>query len=164
MATNWNGTGQSQSGVITSAINQAANSKISLYNAINQASGVEIMTPHQLSATTAAQANTQVDQPLSVPESDDSGIGNNFASNLSRSRQRISGGKYKQMYNKYYSASDFIIKIKTENSEAIWLDKASGVAVSESLSSNPIYTLGDSRVNFFSRGNLIVTGLPSNAS
>ena len=49
MATNWNGTGQSQSGVITSAINQAANSKISLYNAINQASGVEIMTPHQLS-------------------------------------------------------------------------------------------------------------------
>ena len=161
MATNWNGTGQSQSGVITSAINQAANSKISLYNAINQASGVEIMTPHQLSATTAAQANTQVDQPLSVPESDDSGIGNNFASNLSRSRQRISGGKYKQMYNKYYSASDFIIKIKTENSEAIWLDKASGVAVSESLSSNPIYTLGDSRVNFFSRGNLIVTGFIS---
>lgn len=161
MATNWNGTGQSQSGVITSAINQAANSKISLYNAINQASGVEIMTPHQLSATTAAQANTQVDQPLSVPESEDSGIGNNFASNLSRSRQRISGGKYKQMYNKYYSASDFIIKIKTENSEAIWLDKASGVAVSESLSSNPIYTLGDSRVNFFSRGNLIVTGFIS---
>ena len=161
MATNWNGTGQSQSGVITSAINQAANSKISLYNAINQASGVEIMTPHQLSATTAAQANAQVDQPLSVPESDDSGIGNNFASNLSRSRQRISGGKYKQMYNKYYSASDFIIKIKTENSEAIWLDKASGVAVSESLSSNPIYTLGDSRVNFFSRGNLIVTGFIS---
>ena len=161
MATNWNGTGQSQSGVITSAINQAANSKISLYNAINQASGVEIMTPHQLSATTAAQANTQVDQPLSVPESEDSGIGNNFASNLSRSRQRISGGKYKQMYNKYYSASDFIIKIKTQNSEAIWLDKASGVAVSESLSSNPIYTLGDSRVNFFSRGNLIVTGFIS---
>lgn len=161
MATNWNGTGQSQSGVITSAINQAANSKISLYNAINQASGVEIMTPHQLSATTAAQANAQVDQPLSVPESEDSGIGNNFASNLSRSRQRISGGKYKQMYNKYYSASDFIIKIKTENSEAIWLDKASGVAVSESLSSNPIYTLGDSRVNFFSRGNLIVTGFIS---
>ena len=161
MATNWNGTGQSQSGIIRSAINQAANSKISLYNAINQASGVEIMTPHQLSATTAAQANTQVDQPLSVPESDDSGIGNNFASNLSRSRQRISGGKYKQMYNKYYSASDFIIKIKTENSEAIWLDKASGVAVSESLSSNPIYTLGDSRVNFFSRGNLIVTGFIS---
>ena len=161
MATNWNGTGQPQSGVITSAINQAANSKISLYNAINQASGVEIMTPHQLSATTAAQANTQVDQPLSVPESEDSGIGNNFASNLSRSRQRISGGKYKQMYNKYYSASDFIIKIKTQNSEAIWLDKASGVAVSESLSSNPIYTLGDSRVNFFSRGNLIVTGFIS---
>ena len=161
MATNWNGTGQSQSGVITSAINQAANSKIALYNAINQASGVEIMTPHQLSATTAAQANTQVDQPLSVPESEDSGIGNNFASNLSRSRQRISGGKYKQMYNKYYSASDFIIKIKTQNSEAIWLDKASGVAVSESLSSNPIYTLGDSRVNFFSRGNLIVTGFIS---
>ena len=161
MATNWNGTGQSQSGVITSDINQAANSKISLYNAINQASGVEIMTPHQLSATTAAQANTQVDQPLSVPESEDSGIGNNFASNLSRSRQRISGGKYKQMYNKYYSASDFIIKIKTQNSEAIWLDKASGVAVSESLSSNPIYTLGDSRVNFFSRGNLIVTGFIS---
>lgn len=161
MATNWNGTGQSQSGVITSAINQAANSKLSLYNAINQASGVEIMTPHQLSATTAAQANTQVDQPLSVPELEDSGIGNNFASNLSRSRQRISGGKYKQMYNKYYSASDFIIKIKTENSEAIWLDKASGVAVSESLSSNPIYTLGDSRVNFFSRGNLIVTGFIS---
>lgn len=161
MATNWNGTGQSQSGVITSAINQAANSKLSLYNAINQASGVDIMTPHQLSATTAAQANTQVDQPLSVPELEDSGIGNNFASNLSRSRQRISGGKYKQMYNKYYSASDFIIKIKTENSEAIWLDKASGVAVSESLSSNPIYTLGDSRVNFFSRGNLIVTGFIS---
>lgn len=64
-------------------------------------------------------------------------------------------------YNKYYSASDFVIRVRGNGGDPVWLDKASGVAVNESLSSTPIYTLGDSRVNFFSRGNLLVSGFIS---
>lgn len=82
------------------------------------------------------------------------------AGGLNKNPDRTSG-YINRTYNKYYSASDFTISLKGKSGESIWLDKASGVAVNESLSSNPIYTLGDSRVNFFSRGNLVVTGFIS---
>ena len=89
----------------------------------------------------------------------DSGVGDSGTS-INKTRTRLATVKYTPLYNKYYTASDFIIKVRGD-STPIWLDKASGVAVSESLSSNPIYTLGDSRVNFFSRGNQVVTGFIS---
>lgn len=61
--------------------------------------------------------------------------------------------KYHGIYNKYYSASDFRVYIGD-----ILLDKASGVMINESLSSLPIYTIGNSRYDFLSRGNIIVSG------
>lgn len=60
------------------------------------------------------------------------------------------------LYNKYYSSSDCMIYI-----EDIWLDKVSGIGINESLSSVPIYTIGNSRYSFLSRGNNIVTGFIS---
>ena len=81
---------------------------------------------------------------------------------ISRSAKKTGPLKYSpSLYNKYYSASDFIIRLKTDGSEKIWLDKAVGVAVSESLSSVPVYTVGNSRFQFLSKGNLIVNGLIS---
>ena len=72
---------------------------------------------------------------------------------ISRSAQKTGSLKYSpSLYNKYYSASDFIIRLKTDGSEKIWLDKAVGVAVSESLSSVPVYTVGNSRFQFLSAG------------
>ena len=60
------------------------------------------------------------------------------------------------LYNKYYSSSDCMIYI-----EDIWLDKVSGIGINESLSSVPIYTIGNSRYSFLSRGNNMVTGFIS---
>lgn len=63
---------------------------------------------------------------------------------------------FKGLYNKYYSASDFRFYIGD-----ILIDKASGIGLNESLSSVPLYTIGNSRFEFLSRGNNIVHGFIS---
>ena len=65
----------------------------------------------------------------------------------------ISSVGYSGLYTKYYSSSDFKIYIGD-----ILLDYAASVAFSESLSSVPVYTIGNSRYSFLSRGNLLVSG------
>lgn len=65
------------------------------------------------------------------------------------------------IYTKYFSASDFVIKVVGTTGSSIWLDRASGLAVTESLGSAHIYTVGDSRAKFFMRGNLAVSGFIS---
>ena len=68
--------------------------------------------------------------------------------------QKVKTASYDGLYTKYYSASDFNIYIGD-----IFIDRAAGVAVGESLTSTPIYTIGNSRYDFLARGNVIVNGI-----
>lgn len=64
------------------------------------------------------------------------------------------------LYDRYYSASDVTVFIYEKNTNnKLWLDKASGIALNESLSSAPIYTLGNSRFHFLTKGNVITSGI-----
>lgn len=117
-------------------------------------------TQRSIGAAIAKQANRSIETGITssqVDQIDDL----DFASTTQLSKSPKQIGYTPSLYNKYYSASDFKIRISLESSEGIWLDKASGVAVSESLSSSPIYTLGNSMVDFFSKGNQVVTGVLS---
>lgn len=69
--------------------------------------------------------------------------------------------KLYSLYDKYYSSSDTVIKIIGQTGLPIWVDKCSGIALTETLGSVPIYTIGDSRARFFMRGNLSVNGFIS---
>lgn len=64
-------------------------------------------------------------------------------------------------YEKYYSSSDCTVFIESPYglSEPVLLDKLKTVAYSESLSSQPVYGIGESRYGFLSQGNLIVNGI-----
>lgn len=68
--------------------------------------------------------------------------------------QKVNTASYDGLYTKYYSASDFNLYIGD-----ILIDRAAGVAIGESLTSTPIYTIGNSRYDFLARGNVIVNGI-----
>nr|DAS92954.1 MAG TPA: hypothetical protein [Caudoviricetes sp.] len=68
--------------------------------------------------------------------------------------QKVKSASYDGLYTKYYSSSDFNIYIGD-----ILIDRAAGVGISESLTSSPIYTIGNSRYDFLARGNVIVSGI-----
>lgn len=67
---------------------------------------------------------------------------------------KVQTASYDGLYTKYYSSSDFNLYIGD-----ILIDRAAGVAVGESLTSTPIYTIGNSRYDFLARGNVIVNGI-----
>lgn len=92
-----------------------------------------------------------------------SDIDNPFRSNniLANTPRRKKEKVYHPLYDKYYSSSDVIIKVIGSTGLPIWVDKASGIAFSESLGSVPVYTIGDSKAKFFMRGNLSVSGFIS---
>lgn len=68
--------------------------------------------------------------------------------------RKVQTASYDGLYTKYYSSSDFNLYIGD-----ILIDRAAGVAVGESLTSTPIYTIGNSRYDFLARGNVIVNGI-----
>lgn len=68
--------------------------------------------------------------------------------------QKVNTASYDGLYTKYYSCSDFNLYIGD-----ILIDRAAGVAIGESLTSTPIYTIGNSRYDFLARGNVIVNGI-----
>lgn len=67
---------------------------------------------------------------------------------------KVQTASYDGLYTKYYSSSDFNLYIGD-----ILIDRAAGIAVGESLTSTPIYAIGNSRYDFLARGNVIVNGI-----
>ena len=68
--------------------------------------------------------------------------------------RKVQTASYDGLYTKYYSSSDFNLYIGD-----ILIDRAAGIAVGESLTSTPIYTIGNSRYDFLARGNVVVNGI-----
>lgn len=68
--------------------------------------------------------------------------------------QKVKSASYDGIYTKYFSASDFSIYVGD-----ILIDRAAGIAIGESLTSTPIYTVGNSRYDFLARGNVVVNGI-----
>ena len=63
------------------------------------------------------------------------------------------------IYDHYYSGSDVNIYLRyVPSGRIVHLDKAIGVGFSHSMSTIPIYTLGNVNPSFFSRGNSLVQG------
>lgn len=64
-----------------------------------------------------------------------------------------------KLYDTYYSASDVNVYLEyTVTGRRVHIDKAIGIGFSHSMSSAPIYTLGNVQPAFFSRGNSLVQG------
>lgn len=72
---------------------------------------------------------------------------------------RGTNGKRVGMYDFYFTASDCnVYLINPLIDRKIQIDKAIGIGWSQTISSSPIYTLGNSEPSFFSRGNSLVQG------
>lgn len=68
--------------------------------------------------------------------------------------QKVQTASYDGLYTKYFSSSDFNIYIGD-----ILMDRAAGIALNETLTSTPIYTIGNSRYDFLARGNVLTNGV-----
>ena len=68
--------------------------------------------------------------------------------------QKVQTASYDGLYTKYFSSSDFNIYIGD-----ILIDRAAGIAINETLTSTPIYTIGNSRYDFLARGNVLTNGI-----
>lgn len=63
------------------------------------------------------------------------------------------------IYDHYYSGSDVNIYLKyVPSGRMVHLDKALGIGFNHSMSTIPIYTLGNVNPSFFSRGNSLIQG------
>lgn len=64
-----------------------------------------------------------------------------------------------KIYDHYYSSSDAIIYLRNPLTDmTVHLDKIVGISYSHSISSVPIYSLGNIEPIFFTRGNSLVQG------
>lgn len=67
--------------------------------------------------------------------------------------------KTNQLYDHYFTASDVNIFLTNPlNNKTLQVDKAMGIGWSHSLSSSPVYTIGNRDPAFFSQGNSVVQG------
>ena len=63
------------------------------------------------------------------------------------------------IYDHYYSGSDVNIYLRyVPSGRMVHLDKALGIGFNHSMSTIPIYTLGNVNPSFFSRGNSLIQG------
>lgn len=61
-------------------------------------------------------------------------------------------------YDNYYSGSDAFVYLESKNNDSqVYLDKLYGIGYRDSISSMPIYGLGDSEFAFISKGNVILS-------
>ena len=61
-------------------------------------------------------------------------------------------------YDNYYSGSDAFVYLESKNNNSqVYLDKLYGIGYRDSISSMPIYGLGDSEFAFISKGNVILS-------
>lgn len=61
-------------------------------------------------------------------------------------------------YDNYYSGSDAFVYFESKNNDnQVYLDKLYGIGYRDSISSMPIYGLGDSEFAFISKGNVILS-------
>ena len=63
------------------------------------------------------------------------------------------------MYDQYFTGSDVNIYLRYPNTDKqVHIDKAIGIGYNHSMSSVPIYVLGNVDPAFFSRGNSLLKG------